>query len=65
VIEALASLETVWDQLFPAEQNRLLHLLIERIDVATDGFRLRLRAEGLRSLTKEFAGAAATRESAA
>jgi site-specific DNA recombinase len=65
VIEALASLETVWDQLFPAEQNRLLHLLIERIDVATDGFRLRLRAEGLRSLTKEFAGTAATREAAA
>jgi site-specific DNA recombinase len=65
VIEAPANLETVWDQLFPAEQNRLLHLLIERIDVATDGFRLRLRAEGLRSLTKEFAGAAATRESAA
>jgi site-specific DNA recombinase len=65
VIEALASLETVWDQLFPAEQNRLLHLLIERIDVATDGFRLRLRAEGLRSLTKEFAGVAGTREAAA
>jgi site-specific DNA recombinase len=65
IIAALGDLDVIWDQLFPAEQNRLLHLLIERIDVATDGFRLRLRAEGLRSLTKEFAGAAATREAAA
>jgi hypothetical protein len=65
IIAALGDLDVIWDQLFPAEQNRLLHLLIERIDVATDGFRLRLRAEGLRSLTREFAGAAATREAAA
>jgi hypothetical protein len=34
VIEVLGSLEPVWDELYPAEQARILQLLIERIDVA-------------------------------
>ena len=37
VIEALGALEPVWDELYPAEQARILRLLIERIDVAPDG----------------------------
>jgi hypothetical protein len=31
------SLEPVWDELYPAEHTRILRLLIERIDVASDG----------------------------
>lgn len=54
MIAALATLDTLWDQLLPAEQNRLLHLLIERIDVDPDGFHLRLRAQGLRGLVDEL-----------
>jgi hypothetical protein len=34
VIEALGALEPVWNELHPAEQARILRLLIERIDVA-------------------------------
>jgi hypothetical protein len=34
VIEALGTLEPVWDELYPAEQARILRLLIERIDVS-------------------------------
>jgi hypothetical protein len=34
VIEALGALEPVWDELYPAEQARIVRLLIERIDVA-------------------------------
>jgi site-specific DNA recombinase len=37
VIDALGALEPVWDELYPAEQTRILRLLIERIDVAPDG----------------------------
>ena len=37
VIEALGALEPVWDELYPAEQARILRLLIERIEVAPDG----------------------------
>ena len=56
VIEALGALEPVWDELYPAEQARILRLLIERIDVAPDGISVTLHAAGLRSLLAELAG---------
>ena len=34
------------NELFPAEQARLIQLLIERVDVAPDGLTIRLRTEG-------------------
>jgi hypothetical protein len=39
VIETLGALEPVWDELYPAEQARIVPLLIEWIDVAPDGIR--------------------------
>jgi hypothetical protein len=55
VIEALGVLEPVWDELYPAEQARIMRLLIERIDVAPDGISVTLRAAGIRSLVAELA----------
>jgi hypothetical protein len=55
VIEALGALEPVWDELYPAEQARIMRLLIERIDVAPDGISVTLRAAGIRSLIEELA----------
>jgi site-specific DNA recombinase len=52
----LASLEPVWDELYPAEQARILRLLIERVDVAPDGISVTLHAAGIRSLIAELAG---------
>ena len=49
VIEALGALEPVWDELYPAEQARILRLLIERIDVAPDGLSVTLHAAGIRA----------------
>jgi site-specific DNA recombinase len=54
VIEALGALEPVWDELYPAEQARILRLLIERIDVARDGISVTLHAAGIRSLVAEL-----------
>jgi site-specific DNA recombinase len=56
VIEALGALEPVWDELYPAEQARILRLLVERIDVAPDGISVTLHAAGIRSLVAELAG---------
>jgi site-specific DNA recombinase len=53
--EALGALEPVWDELYPAEQARILRLLIERIDVAPDGISVTLHAAGIRSLVAELA----------
>ena len=55
VIEALGALEPVWDELYPAEQTRILRLMIERIDVAPDGIFVTLHAAGIRSLVAELA----------
>jgi hypothetical protein len=55
VIEALAALEPVWEELYPAEQARILRLLIERIDIAPDGISVTLHAAGIRSLVAELA----------
>jgi hypothetical protein len=55
VIEALGALEPVWDELYPAEQARIMRLLIEQIDVAPDGISVTLHAAGIRSLVAELA----------
>ena len=50
----LADFGSLWPELFPAEQARLLQLLVERVDVLEDGLELRLRASGLASLVTEL-----------
>jgi DNA invertase Pin-like site-specific DNA recombinase len=55
VIESLSALEPVYNELYPAEQARILRLLIERIDVAPDGISITLHAAGIRSLVAELA----------
>ena len=54
IIDALGNLDGIWAELFPAEQQRLLHLMIERITVQPTGFAVTLRADGLRSLATEL-----------
>ena len=50
----LAEFVTVWSELFPAEQARIVQLLVERVDVQEDGLEVRIRAEGLASLIGEL-----------
>ena len=54
IVAALGRLDTIWSELFPAEQQRIMHLLIERIVVKPDGFSITLRAEGMRGLADEL-----------
>jgi DNA invertase Pin-like site-specific DNA recombinase len=54
VREALERLDPLWDELFPAEQARIVQLLVERIDVSPDGADIRLRTEGLANLATEL-----------
>jgi site-specific DNA recombinase len=54
VREALERFEPLWDELFPAEQMRIVQLLVERIDVGTDRVDIRLRTEGLATLVEDL-----------
>jgi site-specific DNA recombinase len=53
VREALAALDPLWAELFPAEQARIIQLLIECVDIGTDGLRLRFRNKGLAQMVTE------------
>lgn len=54
VAESLRMLDPVWDELFPLEQSRIVHLLVERVTVNTDGMSIRIRGSGLHSLVSEI-----------
>jgi hypothetical protein len=54
VRDALERLDPLWDELFPAEQARIVHLLVERVDVSPDGADIRLRTEGLTNLVADL-----------
>ena len=59
---ALQQLDPLWDELFPAEQARIVALLVERVEIGTESLNVRLRMEGLAALAREMAtdiGAAA------
>jgi site-specific DNA recombinase len=51
---ALQRLDPLWDQLFPAEQARILQLLVARVVVRLDGLEISLRVEGVGSLVEEL-----------
>jgi hypothetical protein len=54
VRNALLEFDPLWNELFPAEQARIVRLLIERVDVGTDHTEIRMRTEGVASLVSEL-----------
>ena len=54
IIKTFASIDVLWDELFPVERYRLLHLLIEKITITTDGIRMELKTSGMGSLIGEL-----------
>jgi len=60
VIDALQRLDPIWDELFPAEQARIVQLLVDNVVVNPDGLEVCVRSNGLRSLIMELSGTVAT-----
>lgn len=50
----LQQLDPIWDELFPAEQARIVGLLVERVDIGVEGLNVRLRVDGLSGLAREM-----------
>jgi site-specific DNA recombinase len=65
VRSALLEFEQLWNELFPAEQARIIQLLVERVDIGADGVDIRLRVDGVTSLVGELAGNSAPQPNAA
>ncbi len=52
--DALTRLDPLWDELFPAEQARMVSLLVERVDIGTEGLSVRLGMDGLAGLARKM-----------
>jgi DNA invertase Pin-like site-specific DNA recombinase len=65
VREALENLDSLWDELFPAEQARIIHLLVERIDVRLEGIDIRFRVHSLANIVGDMAYSSASAREAA
>jgi DNA invertase Pin-like site-specific DNA recombinase len=59
VTVAMTRLDTIWDQLFPAEQTRIVKLLVEKVIVSPNDLEVRLRANGIERLVLELQPAGA------
>ncbi len=51
---AMTRVDAIWDQLFPAEQTRIVKLLVEKVIVSPNDLEVRLRANGIERLVLEL-----------
>jgi len=54
VIVTMTRLDAIWDQLFPAEQSRIVRLLVEKVIVSPHDIEVRLRQTGIEELALEL-----------
>jgi len=52
--KALQQFDPLWDELFPAEQARIIALAVERVEIGTDAIHVRMRIDGLAELAHEL-----------
>jgi hypothetical protein len=65
VSDELRRFDALWSELFPAEQARIVQLLVARIDLSEQGADITLQTEGLASLVHDLrAGAGRKRDAA-
>jgi site-specific DNA recombinase len=65
VRDALQSFDPLWNELFPAEQARIIGFLVERVDIRTDRVDIKLRLAGITSLVGELTGKSVALQDAA
>jgi site-specific DNA recombinase len=54
VRDALSNFDALWEQLFPAEQARIVQLLVARVDITETGANVVLNVDGLSGLISEL-----------
>ena len=54
VRNALTALDPLWSELFPAEQYRIVQLLVERVDLTSDAAAIRIRTAGIEGLVSSL-----------
>lgn len=54
VVQALGEFDQLWAALYPAEQTRIVQLLVDRVTVGENGIAVDLRQEGLGSVLRDM-----------
>ncbi len=54
IVAALGEFDRLWASLFPAEQARIVNLLVERVTVGTNGIAIDLRSDGFGSVVRDM-----------
>jgi site-specific DNA recombinase len=54
VVKALVEFDQLWAALYPAEQARIVQLLVERVTVGENGIAVDLLQEGLGSVLRDM-----------
>ena len=52
--ELLDKLTPLWDEIFPAERNRLMHLLLKKVTLYEDHLDLDIRTAGVEQILEEL-----------
>jgi site-specific DNA recombinase len=65
VRDHLHSFTEIWSELFPAEQTRIVHLVVARVEVSPTGADITLKTDGLGTLIQDLRGAPSRAEVAA
>ena len=63
--DELRRFDALWSELFPAEQARIVQLLVDRVDLSEKGADITLRTEGLASLIQDLHAVSGQRKDAA
>ena len=53
-IAALQQFPQLWDQLFPAEQARIIQLLVRRVTVTAEGLVIDMRTDGIAGVMRDL-----------
>jgi len=64
VAQELRRFDNLWGELFPAEQARIIQLLVQRVDVSKTGAEITLRVEGLSTILQDLQSATQRRDAA-
>ena len=54
IVEALRRFNDLWEALYPAEQARIVRLLVERVTVSPAGIAVDLRNNGIATLVRDL-----------
>ena len=58
IVAALQRFKDLWDALYPAEQARIIRLLVEKITIGPSGMAVDLRNKGIATLVRELGDSA-------